>query len=140
MLNRFWEAIAMLSALAVLGTACGSDTPTSPTTSNNLNLSGSWRGTANSTLHGVTAPIVMVVTQSGVSLSGTYTCSSVVCISSTGTISATVSGTNVRGTVTFPSGGGCNTFNGTVSSTRFTGNYSCQTSFSSDQGTLSLTK
>ncbi|MCC7180337.1 MAG: BACON domain-containing protein [Acidobacteria bacterium] len=131
-------AISCVLALAVMTLACGDGrSPTQPDPA--MDVSGTWRGSVTSA-SGLSAAFMLVVTQTGGTVSGSFTCSSFTCISSTGTVSGTVSGSAVRGAITFPTGGGCSTFNGNVTGNQFAGSYACQTPFSSDQGTFSASR
>jgi hypothetical protein len=107
-----------------------------------VDVTGTWRGVGASGLNGLSVPITLNVTQSGATVSGTYSCNSFSCISTTGSIRATVNGRSVTGAVAFPSGGGCSSFNGTVSESGrdFAGTYVCQSGFVTDQGTFTLTR
>lgn len=109
-MTRF-RALALAAAFACIscgstGSSAGPTSPASPggTATNDINIAGTWNGTATDT----TGPGTMtwVVTQTGSSFTGTVTLvDTATSAKGKGTVSGTVSGSAVRFTVTIPAGG-----------------------------------
>lgn len=134
---RGTSAVVVVSIACHLA-GCGGN-PNGPTP---ISLTGTWTGTIRSSVvANAFANIALTLTQSGSSISGTFACTAgnMSCVSPSGTVSGTVSGSSVTGRVTFQ-GGSCQTFSGTVSGNSMSGSYSCSASLGSDSGTWSVTK
>lgn len=136
------RSIVVLLALSTLAGCGGNPNRPDPPPPPPVNLTGTWMGTIRSTvISGAFANIVLTLTQSGNSISGTITCSrgNTSCLFSSGEVSGTVSGSSVTGGVTF-TGGSCQAFNGTVSGDSMSGSYACSAPLGSDSGTWSVTR
>lgn len=124
--------IAAFMLLCVSAVGCGNDSPTTPSGS----FSGTWTGTSNSLVGRLNMSLSL--TQSGSSISGSYSCTSVACAFSSGSISGSASGDSLSGAVSFAGGAArCGTFSGTRSGNTLSGTYSCSWG---DSGTWSATR
>jgi len=130
--------LAILIVSAAAGDCGGNSSPTHPTPQPGTDVSGTWQGSVRSSF-GPTASISLTLTQSGSSVSGTFSCP-FGCIHSSGTVSGSVNGSAVTGRVRFPDGHSCDTFNGTVSGQTMSGNYACTDPLGNDNGTWSATR
>lgn len=136
-------ASAFLTILVVQ--ACGgSSSPTQPTqptrpTEPTADVAGTWQVITRSSVTGASPYFSLVLTQNGASVSGTFSCSAVGCISPNGTVSGTVSGSSITARLVFQAGQ-CDTFNGTLSGPFISGNYGCSVSAGNDNGTWSAAR
>jgi len=144
-----------LLAVCLLGlcvTSCGSSNsptgpsnqqPQGPQTQQPTSIAGTWTGTAISTqVPGARFNIAVSVTQTGTTISGTFTCTPTTpsnCAAPSATVAGTLNGNALTAQVLLPGGVvACSSFNGTLSSTSaMAGTYTCGTT---DAGTWSLTK
>jgi len=150
-------AAFVLSAAAI---ACGggggggssSAPPTAPTPTNNVNIAGSWTGSAYDAAGNASGSGVMTwqITQSGASFSGQVTMTdSGTSVTGRGTVSGTVSGSSITFSINVPAGGFDSPFasctanvtgSAVAADTSINGNYtgsnSCSGAISSGQITL----
>lgn len=141
-MTRRARTLLMLSTITVGLAACGrSPAAPAPVVAS---VGGAWTGTAKSAaaIGNFTLPISLSIAQTGTAVSGSYGCSSVFCMSPTGTVSGTVSATTFTAQIVFPNGGICGTFNATVlaGGTRMEGTYACNGPDGPDSGTWQMTK
>lgn len=131
-----------LVGLSGCGGGDGGDSSTAQPTSQTTDISGTWKGTASSSVISGFVNITLTFTQSGSNISGTYACStgSLTCLHSSGTISGTISGTSFTLSVVFPDNHSCGAFNGTITGSTMSGNYSCTDTAGNDNGSWSATK
>lgn len=131
----------LLPILAIVVGACGGDkSPTAP--SGSANISGTWRGTATSSVVAGNVNTTATLTQTGASVSGTYACSpgTLGCLHASGSVTGTMSGNSLTAQLAFPDGHSCGGFNGTLSGNTLSGNYSCTDPVGNDQGSWTMTK
>ena len=102
---------------------CGGEDGGSSISPTPVNITGTRRGTATSSLTDTPANISMAINQQGTNISGTLTCTG--CAHSTGTISGTISGNTLTMGVVWPDDHSCGTFDGTVSGSTLSGQYAC---------------
>jgi hypothetical protein len=134
-----WRAgvLLLLLAVGVSAVGCGGS-GTSPTAPSTGNLTGSWTGTAHSSVTSVQLNIGAKITQSGADVSGTYSCTSGLCAFGAGTITGTMSGDRFTGRVDQTGGViTCGSFSGTLAGTTLSGTYSCSYG---DAGTWTMSK
>ena len=125
---------AILFGLIVSG--CGGSDSGNPASPSSSSYSGTWSGTTNSLIGRLN--IQLSLTQTGNSLSGTYSCTSVGCAFPTGSVTGTVTGDSLSGTLSFLNGAAtCGTFTGRRSGNTISGNYSCSWG---DSGTWSVAR
>lgn len=113
---------------------------TTPPNTANANIAGTWRGTSTSTSAARSNTITLVLTQTESSVSGSFACTPTQsCFHTTATVAGIVSGQSFTGTVLYPDNHSCSAFNGTLSGTTLSGNYTCEDTVT-DTGTWSATK
>lgn len=149
---RRWLLVVAMGL--IVGACGGNESPTSPAAPSAPsapsvpsapaapNISGTWRGTARSSIFaGASVNIAATLTQTGASISGTYACSPAAdCDHSSGTITGAISGNSLTAQVAFPDGHSCGAFNGALSGNTLSGNYSCTDPRGNDQGSWTMTK
>jgi hypothetical protein len=119
------------------------DGPQGPQGTQTTTVGGAWRGTAvSSQLPGERFNIAVTLTQSGTTITGTFTCMPVTganCAAPSATVAGTLNGTDLKAQVLLPGNVvACASFNGTMSSNNaMSGSYTCGTA---DAGTWSLTR
>jgi len=109
--------------------------------SNTINVSGDWKGTA--ILPTETDNVTLSLTQSGTNITGTFTQAGTSDPNNNGTVSGTISGSNITLTSVSSVYSGGSSLNATVNSsgTSMSGNFTSQyTGAPSISGTWSLTK
>src|SRR5262245_44282813 len=123
--------VAVGFTLGAIVQACGSTgPPTQPTLpaetpQPNPAVTGSWQGMISLAANEYDfAYFSLAVVQAGASLNGTFECL-YRCVHSNGTVKGTVSGMTLTWSVTFPDGGSCDLFGGTISDRGLSGDYSC---------------
>lgn len=138
---RYFGIGIVLLMLAGCGGGGGSDGGgATPANSANADIAGTWRGTATSASAATTSTITLVLTQTESSVSGSFACTPTQsCFHTTATVAGIVSGQSFTGTVLYPDNHSCSAFNGTLSGTTLSGNYTCEDSVT-DTGTWSATK
>ena len=131
-----WCSTAVLCCTVACGGGSNPIQP-SPSPSPSDNFSGTWQGTVSSSVTVGTLNVSFTLTQTGLSISGTFTCSfgTASCLDSTGTVTGTVTGTTVSARVLFRNGQLCDSFNGALSGETITGTYSCT---NTDRGTWAV--
>ncbi len=109
----------------IFACSSGSSSSSSSGGGSTTDITGTWKGTAASTGTANYVNITFTITQSGNSISGTYACSpgTDLCLTSSMTLSATISGTSFTGTGT-TTGINCG-FTGTANGSSLGGSYSC---------------
>lgn len=118
---RILSCFAVL-AFSVLTASCGGGG--NPVSASGSVYTGTWSGTSTSIAGRLN--IRLVLTQAGNSLSGTYACTSAACAFSSGSVSGTVSGDTLTGSVSFLNGAAlCGTFTGRRSGDTINGSYGC---------------
>ena len=111
----------LAASLVTIG--CGSNGG-NPVTATSGTYTGTWTGSPNSLVGRLN--IRLVLTQTGSSLSGTYSCLSPGCAFSSGSVSGAVSGDTLNGSVSFLNGAAaCGTFTGRRSGDSISGSYGC---------------
>ncbi len=128
-----------LVAAGLAASSCGS-TATSPS-STTANLAGTWTGTLTDGISG-TGNLKMVMTQSGISLTGTWEALySVAAKNQTGSLTGTVSGSSVSLMLKPSSASTCQgKIIATASGSSFSGMYSAVNCSVTDTGSMSATK
>lgn len=139
--------LGVVSVLLILA-GCGGgggDSPSnagtaSPNTTN-IDITGTWKGTGTSTTFSGTNTISLTFTQTGSSVSGTFACSpgTLACLHANATIAGMVNGQTFTGTVLYPDNHSCSAFNGNLSGTTLSGNYTCEDTVT-DTGSWTVTK
>lgn len=116
------------------GSSGGGTTP-------DANVTGTWVGTATSSLFGGFLNISLAL-QSGSDVTGTFACSagSISCLHTTGTMARTISGNKLTAILSYPDDHGCGAFDGTVSGNTMSGDYACSDPVTNDFGTWSATR
>lgn len=111
------------------------------TPATDANIAGTWRGTSNSATFNGNNTITLTLTQTGSSVSGTFTCTpgTLNCLHPNATIAGIVNGQTFTGTVLYPDMHSCSAFNASVSGTTLSGNYTCEDNVT-DTGTWTATK
>ena len=139
------------SVLVVVLAACGqASTPVTPSRPGQLppsdmEVAGTWQGVIDVNPLGyydyfsASASFWLSLTQTRTSATGTFACPHG-CFHEIGDITATVSGNQMTGRVEFPDGHSCDTFDGMLSGSKFSGRYVCSGHSEMGTGTWSLTK
>lgn len=125
----------------VLVAGCGGNgSPTSPSVASSV--SGTWRGTATSSVFSGNVNISATLTQNGADVTGTYACSpgSIQCIQASGTIRGTMSGNSLTAQLIYPDNSSCGAFNGTLSGSTLSGSYACTTRLGEDRGSWQMSR
>ena len=127
---------------------CGSDSDMNNFPSQSFpvnNMAGTWKGTASSNVANGNNNITLVLLQTGVEVSGSYTCATgtAACARPVGNFSAHVSRSTLTGGVVFvdvvPKGPSCS-LHGTFTETTLSAQYSCNVLANDDQGEWNLIK
>ena len=134
------KKVTTVIVLLLVAGCGGNESPTSP--SSVANISGTWRGTAISSIVGGTVNIAATLNQNGTNVTGTYACSpgSIQCIQASGTIRGTMSGNSLTAQLIYPDNSSCGAFNGTLSGSTLSGSYACTTRLGEDRGTWQMSR
>lgn len=107
-------------------------TPLAQSPESSPNLTGSWQGGISLSANEYdTAYFSLTLVQAGTSLTGTFECL-YRCVHANGTVRGTISGIGLNWSATFPDGGSCDSFGGTISERGLSGDFSCAVPIATD--------
>lgn len=102
------------------------------------NIAGTWKGTAISTPAGPIVNISLSISQDGANITGSYVCGGDCRLHSNGTLTGTVKGIRLTGSLIFQDSHSCETFSANILGNAMEGEYSCTDPAGDDSGLWSV--